>query len=240
MGWLIAILLIVVIFPFSLALWLITLPFDRNRTLIHTILNYHSAIIAALIPLWTVTVEGREKADPKGTYVIVSNHQSILDILIINCLRYRLKWVSKIENLKVPLLGFYLWMADYIIIDRGNPQSREKLYSKASKFLSRGISIMLFPEGTRSLDGDIHPFRRGAFKLAIENNVPILPILIDGTGGILPKKGFYIKGGHQIKLKVLDPIYPKDFPGVDHDGLAVICRNIMAEGFEKFKLGDRK
>ena len=85
---------------------------------------YQSLILSFLIPIWKIQIEGREKAVKGITYVIISNHQSILDILLINCLRYKFKWISKIENLNVPVIGWYLKMADYIIVDRGNDDSK--------------------------------------------------------------------------------------------------------------------
>ncbi len=232
-GWSVGIILLGLIFPFAFVLWLVSLPFDKNRRVIHTIINLNSFLIVHLIPLWKIKIEGKENVDKKRTYIIISNHQSILDILAINSLFFRFKWVSKIENLKVPVLGWYLRMADYIIIDRGNTDSRELLYNKANEFLRRGISIMMFPEGTRSLDCKIHAFKRGAFKLAIDNNVAILPILIDGTGGILPKKGKRIGSGHIIDLKVLDPIMPSDFGTTDCDKLALDVFEMMEVLYEK-------
>jgi 1-acyl-sn-glycerol-3-phosphate acyltransferase len=220
-------------FPFTIVLWLVSLPFDKDRRVIHTMINLNSFLIVHLIPLWKIKIEGKEKIDKKRTYIIISNHQSILDILAINTLFLRLKWVSKIENLKVPVLGWYLRMADYIVIDRSNPVSRNLFYGKANEFLKRGISIMMFPEGTRSLDRKIHTFKRGAFKLAIDNNVAILPILIDGTGEILPKKGRQLGDGQIIYLKVLDPILPSDFGTTDHDKLALDVFEMMKGQYEK-------
>lgn len=235
LGWLIGVFLIVVTFPFAFIAWLVTLPFDRNRSVLHLILNYHSLVISYLIPFWTLTIEGRDKVDGKGPYIIISNHQSILDILMINCLRYRYKWVSKESNLKVPFLGWYLRMADYIIIRRGDPDSRRKLYEKASKFLQRGVSVMMFPEGTRSTDCMVHNFKRGAFKLAIENNIPILPVVIYGTGDILPKNGFIMKSGHKIDVKVLDLVPPEKFETTDHDELADKFYQMINREFEELK-----
>ena len=113
---------------------------------------YQSLVISFLIPIWTIHIEGREKALKGATYVIISNHQSILDILLINCLRYKFKWISKIENFNVPVIGWYLRMADYITVDRGNEESKAEMLERSFTCLKRGISIMIFPEGTRSLE----------------------------------------------------------------------------------------
>jgi 1-acyl-sn-glycerol-3-phosphate acyltransferase len=103
-------------------------------------------------------------------------------------------------------------MADYIVIDRGNEDSKTEMLEKSYTCLKKkGISIMIFPEGTRSLNNEIGFFKRGAFQLALQANVPLLPVLIDGTGGILPKHGLIFGSGHEIRIKVLDPVYPDSF-----------------------------
>ena len=218
--WLIGICFVVVTFPLTLMVWLLALPFDRERIIIHLFLMYQSLFLSFLIPIWTIHIEGREKAIKGTTYVIISNHQSLLDILLINCLRYKFKWISKIENFNVPVIGWYLKMAEYIIVDRGNEESKLEMLGKSYNCLKKGISIMIFPEGTRSLNNEIGFFKRGAFQMALEANVPILPVLIDGTGGILPKHGLIFGSGHQIRIKVLDPINPATFGTDNPENLA--------------------
>ena len=209
--WFIGICYVLITFPLTLVVWLLALPFDRHRAIIHWFLMQQSLIISYLMPIWTIHMQGRDKAMKGATYVIISNHQSLLDILLINCLRYKFKWISKIENFKVPVIGWYLKMADYIIVDRGNDESKAEMLEKSFNYLKMGISIMIFPEGTRSSDNEIGFFKRGAFQLALQAGVPILPVLIDGTGGILPKHGLIFGSGHQITIKVLNPIYPANF-----------------------------
>ena len=213
--WLIGICFVIVTFPLTLVVWIITLPFNKERLIVHMLLMYESTVLSFLIPIWKIHIEGREKALNGNTYVIFSNHQSILDILLMNCLRYRYKWISKIENFNVPVIGWYLKMAKYITVDRGNEESKTEMLEKSYKCLRKGISIMIFPEGTRSVNREIGFFKRGAFQLALQANVPLLPILIDGTGGILPKHGFIFSSGYQIHIRVLDPIDPDTF-GTDN------------------------
>ena len=122
--WITGICYVIITFPLTLIIWILTCPFDRNRTFVHMVLMYESLFLLLLIPFWKIRVEGREKAVNGTTYVIISNHQSMLDILIVNCLRYRYKWISKIENFKVPVIGWYLRMAEYITVDRGNEESK--------------------------------------------------------------------------------------------------------------------
>lgn len=233
--WLVGIAFLILFFPLTFIVWIIVLPFDRNRTVIHWLLTWQAVIISHLIPIWKIRVEGRKKAVPGTTYVIISNHQSILDILLINCLRYRFKWISKIENTRVPVLGWYLKMADYITVDRGDRESKDKMMEESYLCLKKGISIMLFPEGTRSADREIAFFKRGAFQLAISTGVPILPVLMDGTGGVLPKHGLVFGGFHRIKIRVLDPVLPESFGTDDHDELAMRFQKMMAGALKELR-----
>jgi len=225
--WIIAILFITLFFPLVSLVWIVVLPFDRERKITHRMLIFQGLILSRIIPIWKISIEGREKAVKGTTYIIISNHQSILDILFINCLRYRFKWISKIENLKVPVLGWYLRMAGYITVDRGNTESKEEMFEKSVDCLNKGTSIMLFPEGTRSVNREIGFFKRGAFYLAITARKPILPVLIDGTGGLLPKHGLIFNTGHRIRIKVFDPVYPDSFNTDDPDLLALNFSTFM-------------
>jgi 1-acyl-sn-glycerol-3-phosphate acyltransferase len=233
--WVIGICFLVVTFPLTLIIWLLVFPFDREKKIIHWLLMYESLILSFLIPIWKIKIEGHDKAVKGTTYVIISNHQSILDILIINCLRYKFKWISKIENFKVPIIGWYLRMADYIIVDRENEDSKIEMLDRSYKCLIKGISLMIFPEGTRSLNNEIGFFKRGAFQLAQQANVPILPILIDGTGGILPKHGLIFGTGHKIRIRVLDPILPDSFNSDTPEALAMKTSSFMRSCFDELK-----
>jgi 1-acyl-sn-glycerol-3-phosphate acyltransferase len=219
--WFIGSCYVLVTFPLTFIVWLLVYPFDKEKKITHLFLMYQSTILSFLIPIWTIHIEGREKAVKGTTFVIISNHQSILDILLVNCLRYEFKWISKIENINVPVFGWYLKMADYIIVDRENEESKIEMLEKSYNCLNKGISIMIFPEGTRSADNEIGFFKRGAFQLALRAHVPILPVLVDGTGDILPKHGLIFSSGHHIRIKVLDPIYPDSFGTDDPDTLAL-------------------
>lgn len=234
--WLIGITFIIIFFPVTFLIWFIALPFDRNRTVVHSMLVFQSLLVSHIIPVWSLRIEGRDKAVKGTTYVIISNHQSILDILLINCLRYRFRWVSKIENSKLPLIGWYLKMADYLTVDRRNKKSKGKLIEEALDCLKRrNISIMLFPEGTRSADGQIGFFKRGAFQLAIQAEKPILPVIIDGSGGVLPKHGLVFGGFHKIVVRVLDPVPIERFGTKDWDALALKFQTMMTEELRKLR-----
>jgi 1-acyl-sn-glycerol-3-phosphate acyltransferase len=235
MAWFIGVTFLVIFSPVTFIVWLLVLPFDRERTVVHWMLIYLAIIISYLVPIWKIKIKGRKKAIPGTTYVIISNHQSILDVLLINCLRYRFKWISKIENNKVPVLGWYLKMAGYITVDRGDKESKEIMMLESYKCLQKGISLMIFPEGTRSTDRQIGFFKRGAFQLAIAADKPILPVLIDGTGGVLPKHGFILGGWHKITIRVLDPVATGSFGTNDPDKLAMQFQNMMASALDELR-----
>jgi len=234
--WLIGICFVIVTFPLTLIIWLIVLPFDRKRVVIHLFLMYQCLVLSFLMPIWKIHIEGREKAVKGMTYVIISNHQSLLDILLINSLRYKFKWISKIENFNIPVIGWYLKMANYIIVDRQNEESKIEMLAKSYNFLKKGISIMIFPEGTRSLNNEIGFFKRGAFQLALQADVPILPVLIDGTGGILPKHGLIFSSGHHIRIRVLDPINPATFGTDTPENLALQLSVFMTSRLNELRV----
>jgi len=233
--WITGICFLLITFPLTFIVWLLVFPFDRDKKVTHIFLVYQSLALSYLIPIWNITIEGRKKAVKGATYVFISNHQSILDILLLNCLLFRYKWVSKIENTKVPVIGWYLKMADYIIVDRGSDESKAEMLDKSLACLKKGISIMIFPEGTRSPDSQIGFFRRGAFQLALDADVPILPVLIDGTGDILPKHGLQFGSGYKVHIKVLDPVGPESFGSDNPEDLALKFNSLMASELNKLR-----
>lgn len=238
--WFVGISLIIIFFPVIFIVWLVVLPFDRKRTVVHWMLIFHAMAVSYLVPVWKIKIEGRKKAARGTTYIIISNHQSILDILLINCLRYRFKWISKIENTKVPILGLYIKMADYLTVDRGDKESKEKMMEESLKRLNDGTSLMIYPEGTRSFDSQIGFYKRGAFQLAISANKPILPVLIDGTGDILPKHGFIFGGFHKINVRVLDPVFPSEFGTQDCDELALKFHVMMTNALNDLRTENKE
>jgi 1-acyl-sn-glycerol-3-phosphate acyltransferase len=229
----------IVMFIPNFIIWILVIPFDRERSVIHWLLVNEGFILSKLIPFWKSGIEGREKNVSGTTYVIISNHQSVLDTLFINSLRFKFKWISKIENFKVPLIGWYLRMADYITVNRGNEESKAEMLEKSYRCLKRGISVMIFPEGTRSADKEIGFFKRGAFQLAIQAKVPILPVIIDGAGDILPKHGRTFGKGYNIKIRVLDPLLPGSFETDNPDELAIKLRIFMSGELKKLRTENR-
>jgi 1-acyl-sn-glycerol-3-phosphate acyltransferase len=233
--WISSIIFITLALPVALLLWLIAIPFDRRRLMNNRWMVIQGIVLTKMSPFWKVVVDGREKIDHKQAYVIVPNHQSMLDIVFFNMLHHRLRWVSKIEVFKIPIVGWEMRMVKYIELVRGNKASVVKMMDKCVESLREGISVVIFPEGTRSLTGAIGKFKPGAFQIAVKTDKPLLPVLIDGTGDILPKKGFIFGNRSVVRIRVLDPIFPGNFKTGDPDELAVRVHAQMVSALEQLR-----
>jgi 1-acyl-sn-glycerol-3-phosphate acyltransferase len=194
------------LFPVALVIWALTAPFDRRKRALHQFTCFWASLYSWLNPAWRVHVEGRDKIRPDATYVMVANHQSLLDILVLFRLFAHFKWVSKIENFRVPCIGWNMRLNGYVPLRRGDKQSIGEMMATCARVLDDGSSIMMFPEGTRSPDGRLRAFKHGAFTLAQGNGCALLPILVEGTADALPKRGFVLQGRHAIRIRVLDEI----------------------------------
>ena len=201
----------VVLFFGALLLWIITLPFDRRGVLLHKYTCFWAALYTWLNPMWQVSIEGRQHLNRKQAYVMVANHLSLLDIFVLFRLFSHFKWVSKIENFRLPFIGWNMRLNRYIELKRGDRGSVKKMMSSAERHLENGSSVMIFPEGTRSKTGELKPFKPGAFELALRAKKPILPILVEGSGKALPRKGFVLRGKHNMRVKILPPIAHRQF-----------------------------
>jgi 1-acyl-sn-glycerol-3-phosphate acyltransferase len=189
---------------------LATAPFDQRRALLHLYTSAWAYHYVKLMPQWTTEFSGLEHIQKDRTYVLVANHQSLGDILLLFGLFKHFKWVSKAEIFKVPFVGWNMHMNDYVHLVRGDAASIDKMLDACRRHLRAGSSVMLFPEGTRSVDGEIKPFKRGAFALAQELGLEIVPIVVDGTHDALPKHGLVFRqnGTLRMRVKVLPPVSP--------------------------------
>ena len=203
----------ILLFPLAVLIWAVTTPFDRRGIVLHRFTCFWASLYTWLNPAWRVHVEGREKIRRDAAYVIVANHQSLLDILVLFRLFVHFKWVSKIENFRVPFIGWNMSLNRYIKLQRGSRESVARMMVECERALTEGNSIMMFPEGTRSRDGRLQPFKPGAFALAQLTQAAILPIVVEGTARALPKRGFVLQGRHEIRVRVLDEIPYASFAG---------------------------
>ena len=181
-------------------------PFDKKRFVVHKLSKWLTDSFFGFGLGMKRKVEGIENLDPKGTYVMVLNHNSMVDILSIYNLPLVFKWVSKREVYRIPIVGRLLLAHGDIVINRASTKEAMQLvHTRGMEWLKKGASVAIFPEGTRSKDGEIHNFKAGAFILAKDAEVPILPIVLDGTDRVV-RKGFFMNWSNQITIKILPPV----------------------------------
>jgi 1-acyl-sn-glycerol-3-phosphate acyltransferase len=206
---------------------LFTFPFDPNRKIIH----YHSCMWGLIhywvSPWWKIHYSGKEHVRRDRPYIIVCNHQSMLDI----CLMYKIpryfKWVSKKEAAWLPFVGQALLMHRDILISRGESASVKYMIRQAQRYLKDNICITIFPEGTRSKDGKMHDFKEGAFMLARLTKTAILPVVVDGTYDVLPKRSHAVKRRQHFYIKVLPEIPAEEVAQTSVKDLAVKLHDLM-------------
>ncbi len=215
------------LFMCALAIWLLTVLFDKRLVILHYFSSFWASLYLWVMPAWSVSIEGREHIKKK-TYVVVSNHQSLLDILVAFRIFFPFKWVSKAEIFKLPFIGWNMTLNRYIKLIRGDKESIRRMLQDCKKTLANGSSVFIFPEGTRSETGHLRRFKPGAFTLAKENKVPILPIVINGTTDALPKKSFNVNGTHKIKVNILAEIPYGTFETLTDEETAVMVRSLIA------------
>lgn len=195
----------------------LTWPFDRNRAVAGRLLRLHAVLISRCFPFWRFRIEGRWPPG-KQAYVVVSNHQSLLDIFLISNVPREMKWVAKKELFKIPWVGLAFKLAGDIPLERGEAASAATMLARARAYLARGMSVMIFPEGTRSRDGKLLPFKAGAFKLALEAGVPILPMAVSGSAQGMPKGSPWVRPARMI-VRILEPVATQ---GLTVDDLAAL------------------
>jgi len=153
---------------------------------------------------WRIHISGRENLKANQVYVIVSNHQSLADIPVIAHLKLDTKWLAKAELFRLPVVGWMLRMAGDVPVDRSDRRKGAKAMLQCGRYLRRRCSVVFFPEGTRSADGEVLPFNEGPFVLAIREQVQILPLVVEGSGMALPRHSWIFGGTQDIYLRILD------------------------------------
>ena len=163
-------------------------------------------LTSRLTPLWRFRVEGKAPADiAQMPYVVVANHQSSADPFLLSSLPWDMRWVAKVELFRTPLVGWLMKLGGDIPLQRGSGGSVRAMMTDARATLETGLSVMVFPEGTRSRDGELGAFKDGAFELAIAAGVPILPVVLDGTRTCRPKGSWWFDDADAV-VRVLAPI----------------------------------
>ena len=205
--------------------------FDRKGKMGH----YYAKLwgkIALLANRVKVRVEGMEDLNGKGPYVFMSNHQGYYDIFVLlGHLPHQFKWLAKKELFSVPFLGWTMAAVGYISIDRGGTRDTVKAMNEAAQKIRDGMSVVIFPEGSRSPDGLIQPFKKGGFTLAIKSKVPIVPIAISGSRDIMPKDSLTVTPG-EIRMLVGHPIEIQHYSLKDRESLMKKVRETISKNFE--------
>ena len=175
-----------------------------------------------------LVVHGRENVDPKRPTIYVSNHQSTFDIpVVLLAVPGNLRFVAKHSLKWVPVLGWYLWLAGHILIDRGNRQRAIASLDRAALRIRRGTSIVVYPEGTRSADGRVLPFKKGPFALALKAGVAVCPVTVEGTARLMPKNSWRIQTGGEIHVKIGRPIDASLYGPEERDRLTRDVREVI-------------
>jgi len=194
----------------AVGIWAATAPFDRKRTLLRRYTEEWGAHYLERAPFAGVTVTGRDRLELDRPAVYVANHESMVDVLAIFSARLPALWVSKVENFYAPALGWNMWLNGYIPVRRGYLPSIMTMMRTCLARLAQGRSLIVFPEGTRSTDGKLRSFYRGAFFLAARARAPIIPLCLDGTRNVLGK-GTVLVRPQQVRVNILEPIEPSAY-----------------------------
>jgi 1-acyl-sn-glycerol-3-phosphate acyltransferase len=220
--WLVIAIGTTLMYPIGLPLFLLTWPFDRTRRIGHWYAQVWGRGILKLNPMWSTEILGHPIPQDRPM-VVVANHQGMGDILLAFRLPLHFKWISKAANFYVPFMGWFMYHAGYIPLVRGRRSSIERCMTKADDYLKLGVSVLFFPEGTRSKDGEVKPFKSGAFKLAVAGGYDILPLGIVGTAEALPKGTWRFSNERaDMKIVVGEPISTKGLG--EHDVEALIAQ----------------
>jgi 1-acyl-sn-glycerol-3-phosphate acyltransferase len=200
-----AMLLVLLGFFYVGAVWLVTAPFDRGRYHAGRAFRQLAVSHVALTGLWRFETEGSPPGGARRPYVVVSNHESYADIFLFCHFPWEMKWLSKHTIFRIPVMGWMMRMALDVPVRRGQRESALAARAECRDRLARRVSVMIFPEGTRSRTDELLPFKDGAFHLAIQSKVPILPIAVAGTRNCMAKGSFSFRPAH-AKARVLTPI----------------------------------
>jgi len=212
-------------------LGLITRPFDRKEKVFHLYgrLWGKAALLANRVKM---KVEGLENLTGKGPYIFMSNHQGSYDIFaLLAHLPFQFRWLVKRELFSIPFFGWVMTAAGYISIDREGTRQTVEAMNEAAKRIRDGMSVAIFPEGSRSPDGTIQPFKKGGFTLAIKSKVPIVPIAIKGSREIMPKDRLTVIPG-EIWIRVDHPIETQNYSMKDRNALMDKVRESISKNFE--------
>jgi len=238
-SWFVLGVLVFVFTPLVAIVRLVTMPFDRGAYHAGYLFRKLTVIHEKLTPIWHFRTSGDLPADMRRRpYVVVSNHESFVDILLISHLPTEMKWMSKIEIMKIPFVGWMMRLARDIPLERGDSTSGRAALDACVDRLESGVSVMIFPEGTRSKSGEMRKFRAGAFKVAIEGQYPILPLAVYGTRDALRKHDWRL-GKADAEVRVLPPVPTEGLTMADMTALRDQVHDMIAAARDELRAGAR-
>ena len=230
-----ALVVIIIVWTFLVFIvFVVTAPFDKGRYWPGWLFRKLCVVHQWLNPLWRFRTSGVTIADPRHPYVVVANHESFVDMLLISHLPWEMKWMSKDMLFKIPFLGWMMRMAGDIYLVRGSKASIVKAVDDSHDRLRKRVSVMMFPEGTRTGDGELGPFKDGAFRIAIDAQVPILPLVLNGTREAL-SKGDWRMNVTSAEVRVLEPIPTTGLTSADVASLRDRTRQLIADELAKMR-----
>jgi 1-acyl-sn-glycerol-3-phosphate acyltransferase len=186
--------------------WPLSITLDRKRTLGMPVANLWGKTIFTLNPFWHIKIYGKGHIQKGKSYVLAANHASMSDIICLYCMGKHFRWVAKESLFKIPFFGWAMSLLGYIRLRRGEHGSIRDSFENSKRCLHENVSVLYFPEGTRSATGKLGSFKNGAFKLALQTQKPIVPIVLTGTKDILPKGGKIFSNRVNVKIRILKPI----------------------------------
>ncbi len=224
--WLLWLVVIVVWFPFVAVVFLLTAWWDKRRWFTGRAFRLGTRAMVALNPWWSITVEGDIPPKSSEPFVAVCNHESMADILLIGTLPFDMKWLSKAQIARLPILGWMMWLAGDIVVKRSDARSRGQSFDRMVSWLEHGASIMIFPEGTRTRTGRLLPFRNGAFRLALETGRPIQPLAVSGTRQAIQADSALF-GRAEVTVRILEQVSVEGMGLDDVDELRKRVRSMI-------------
>jgi 1-acyl-sn-glycerol-3-phosphate acyltransferase len=233
-SWFVLGLVILIWLPLVAITFVVTAPFDKGRYAAGYLFRKLCVAHQVLNPLWTFRTSGTMIADPRRPYVVIANHESFVDILLISHLPWEMKWLSKETFFKFPCVGWMMHMAGDIKLIRGQKDSVVAAMAACTDRLHKNVSVMIFPEGTRTRDGNLQPFKDGAFRLAIENQVSVLPLAVHGAYSALVK-GDWRFGITDAEVRVLEPISTEGLTLADLPALKQQAHDAIAAALVEMK-----
>lgn len=225
-AWTATVLTVLIGFIYVSLVWLVTAPFDRGRYAAGRAFRHLAVVGTWLNPYWNFRTTGVRIDDPRRPYVAVSNHESYADIFLLSHLPWEMKWLAKDTIFRIPVMGWMMRMAGDIPITRGSRASVKQAIDGCRDRLAKKVSVMIFPEGTRSRTNDMLPFKDGAFQLAIDSGAPILPIAVAGTRNAMAKGTFQFRRATAI-CRVLEPITTIGLSSADLPALRERTRQVI-------------